>query len=121
MSDNKLILPCDVSKVSDGYHTFEELYEHRCSLMVALMQSNLDISWWSRYHDDGSKFDGWIIVGMILPLGNITYHIPEKWIDSLKLIPEHVRAPKWDGHTSADVVVRLANFIGVETKQASSV
>ena len=24
------------SKISDGYHDFEELYEHRCRLFVAL-------------------------------------------------------------------------------------
>jgi hypothetical protein len=109
--DNKLTLPCDVSKVSDGYHTFEELYEHRCALMVALMLCRPDRSWWSELHDDGSKYDGWLIVGMDLPGGTITYHIPEKWRDRLAVIPWQPRAPKWDGHAPSDVVMRLADFI----------
>ncbi len=109
--DTKLILPCDVSKVSDGYHTFEELYNHRCTLMVALMLSNREKSWWSEYHDDGSRFEGWLIVGMDLPHGPITYHIPEKWKPDLARITHCVRAPKWDGHKSVDVVERLEGFI----------
>lgn len=105
--DNQLTLPCDVENVSDGFHTFKELYEHRCTLMVALMKSNQAISWWSLLHADGKMFDGWIIVGMDLPSGVITYHIPEKWAESLGGIRELPNAPEWDGHTASDVLARL--------------
>ncbi|MET4695217.1 hypothetical protein V5J35_000855 [Endozoicomonas sp. NE40] len=44
--DNKIILPCDVSQVSDGYHTFAELYDHRCLLWVNVLQSNKPFSGW---------------------------------------------------------------------------
>lgn len=111
MSDNKLILPCDVGNVSDGYHTFKELYEHRCTLMVALMYSNKEFSWWSRLHADESAFDGWIIVGMTLLGHQITYHIPDKWVEMLEGISELKKAPVWDGHTSQDVLSRLKTWI----------
>jgi hypothetical protein len=37
---NTLILPCPVGQVSDKYHTFDELYHHRQTLFVQLMNSH---------------------------------------------------------------------------------
>ena len=51
----------DPGKISDGYHTFEELYAHRIMLFICLMKSNKDISWKSRVHGDGTSLDGWFI------------------------------------------------------------
>ena len=69
-----------MGEVSDGYHTFDELYEHRHSLMLALMRCLPYCSWFSRCHDDGSSFDGWFICGIDLPRANgtVTYHLPER-------------------------------------------
>lgn len=102
----------DCGNISDGYHTFNELYDHRCALFIALMRSNPEISWRANNHDDGSSFDGWFIAGMHLPSGDITYHLPiDKWnlLDN-KCIQTSLRAPKWDGHTPADVVERLLKW-----------
>lgn len=93
--------------ISDGYHTFAELYEHRISLFVALMKSHRDISWAAKEHADGSGFEGWFIAGMDLPTGAITYHLPNEWWSELDDIPLLERAPVWDGHSSSDVVNRL--------------
>lgn len=101
----------DMGEVSDGYPTFNELYDHRCHLFAALMNSNRGISWKSRLHADGSAFPGWIIAGMHLPTGDITYHLPETMWDTLDAIGERTRAPDWDGHTSADVVKRLRSWL----------
>lgn len=49
-----LYIPCDPGEISDGYHTFNELYQHRCALFLALMASNPSIS----KHHDGSEWDG---------------------------------------------------------------
>ena len=103
---------CDASKVSDGYHTFEELYEHRCYLFAALMRSNPKLSWRANNHDDGTIFDGWFVCGIHLPTGDISYHLPvDMWqkLDNCG-ITTTLRAPKWDGHTAADVVNRLKQF-----------
>jgi hypothetical protein len=48
----------ETDEISDGYHTFGELYDHRAALFIALMLSHPDISWFSDKHDDGSVFDG---------------------------------------------------------------
>ena len=108
--------------ISDGYHTFDELYEHRHSLMLALMRCLPYCSWLSRCHDDGSSFDGWFICGIDLPSrlitsdansGNtITYHLPERlWASAVATGAETLdKAPQWDGHTASDVITRLLRF-----------
>ena len=37
----------DMGEVSDGYHTFNELYAHRVRLFSTLMRAHPDKSWWS--------------------------------------------------------------------------
>jgi len=104
-----LILPVDASKVSDGYHTFEELYEHRCLLFIKLISCCPHYAWYSLKHEDGSEIKDWFIAGIQLPTGMITYHLPDKYwhhIQETKAV-ELEYGMKWDGHTSQDVVKRL--------------
>ena len=103
----------DIGNTSDGYHTFNELYEHRHHLFLALMKSHPDISWAAFAHEDGSCYYGWIVAGMHLPNGDISYHLPDKFAETLEKIgiPVATHAGHWDGHTAADVVKRLAAFI----------
>ena len=98
----------DKGNISDGYHTFNELYEHRHMLFAYACKDN-PLAWKARKHDDGSMFDGgWFIAGIDLKCGTITYHIPEKhW--ELFDCRELEYAPAWDGHTADDVIVRLRN------------
>lgn len=108
----KLILPCDVGDVSDDSHSFTELYEHRNLLFLALL-SLIDNSWYSELHSDGTSYDDWFIAGVELNSGEqITYHLPNKHLKLAAVNLTHLeRAPEWDGHTSADVLERLATWI----------
>lgn len=110
---NLTIPVTNVGQVSDGYHTFEELYSHRYMLFICLMKSNPSISWRANNHDDGSSFTGYFIAGMELPTGNISYHLPIGYWNHLDYsgIRTSNKAPKWDGHTSEDVVNRLNRWI----------
>ena len=102
-----------LGKVSDGFHTFDELYAHRAHLFVAFMRSNPEISWRANNHDDGIMYDGWFIAGMHLATGDISYHLPlDMWI-LLDGIATTLRAPKWDGHSSEDVLKRLKSWIAL--------
>ena len=102
----------DTNKISDGYHTFGELYEHRITLFIALCASKMDSAhsevWRSKLHSDGSNFDGWFVLGVGKEKGHqITYHLPmSKWHDT-EFAEDLERAPEFDGHTSADVLERL--------------
>jgi hypothetical protein len=97
-------------QISDGYHTFDELYAHRILLFISLMKCNKLISWKSKLHNDETGYDGWFIAGMNLFSGNITYHIPDTFWDILSDIPTLDKAPEWDGHTSEEVIKRLNNW-----------
>lgn len=100
--------------VSDGYHTFEELYAHRDALFLNLCLAHKDKAWWSRYHSDGTEAfgNGWVIVGIgTKPGKQITYHINTRdllfWDNFRTEIKELDFAPLWDKHTPEDVVWRL--------------
>lgn len=100
-------------ETSDGYHTFNELYEHRMVLTAALMRSHPDLSWKSRHHHVGGDpmFEGYFIAGMDLPTGTITYHYQLKhWqlFPGVRVLPH---APEWDGATPADTIERLKSWI----------
>lgn len=108
----KITIECEVGKISDGYHTFDELYAHRCTLFAALMKCNPELSWKSEFHFDGSRFDDWFIAGMNLPSGVITYHLPmDQFWQKLNVIKTLDNAPEWDGHTSDDVIKRIISWI----------
>ena len=97
-------------QISDGYHTFDELYAHRVRLFSALMSAHEDKAWWSHRHHDGSKMDGWIIAGIKTPGGMVTYHLPESEIPNLPAWLELDRGMAWDGHTADDVLERLKSL-----------
>lgn len=111
----RVAVECEIGKVSDGYHTFDELYEHRCLLFLAWQKYFPSYrAWKSRKHNDGSSFEGWFIAGVDLGAsgGQITYHIPETYWDLCRA-PERETAPEWDGHTSADVIERLRDWLAL--------
>lgn len=111
---------------SDGFHTFKELYDHRIALYIALMFAYPERSWFASHHDDGTNLDGWFIAGMHIPTGDITYHLPNvpyfNMVGANKEIEYRHFAPKWDGHSSADVVSRLNSWsanMGLSRKLAN--
>ena len=113
----------DDMQVSDGFHTMDELYEHRITLYIALCRKigglmNLSPEkplfnkvWRSKVHSDGSVFEGWFVLGIGIEEGKqITYHLPlHKW-EETGFAEELDKAPTFDGHTPADVITRLATL-----------
>lgn len=97
--------------ISDGYHTFGELYEHRAALLVTVMVLRPDIAWMAVLHDDGTTVPGFFIAGLDTPKGQISYHVKRDgpWWNLLKEsgIKPKERAPQWDGHTPEVALARL--------------
>lgn len=123
-------------KLSDGYRTFDELYEFRKMYNAALFNKwaepwrdlqqfknathpelktayrnaegkyKVHKSW--RHHDGELCFGGgWFIVVAMLPTGQISNHYKAEDWDLFK-IPEAEKALfPFDGHTPADVIERL--------------
>lgn len=121
-------------EISDGYHTFNELYEFRKVYNAALFnewaksakvigwknpvihenpiyEAKYDVhkSW--KHHDGELCFGGgWFIVVAVLPTGQISNHYEAKDWDLFK-IPEVEKAKyEFDGHTSNDVLQRLLSL-----------
>lgn len=110
--------------ISDGYHTFGELYNHRIALYMLLAKQIAYPSrngeyckgdspvWKSKAHSDGSVWEGWFILGIYKSKGQqITYHLPMSEWDKCYFAEELEKAPEWDGHTSEDVLVRVNSLI----------
>lgn len=127
-----LDLPSDfIGKVSDGYHTFDELYEFRKAYNAALFNE-----WASEWHKaciskellhisqfPTPKFDvhkswrhndgelcfggGWFIVVAVLPTGQISNHYKAEDWELFKMPEWPVAKYEFDGHTGQDVLNRL--------------
>lgn len=127
--------PDEIGQLSDGYHTFDDLYRFRM-LYHAAFVNQLDarefendrhpmtarrrpstVKSWK--HSDGEPCfgGGWFIVVTHLwdsvdgkPAGQISNHYEaEHW--DLFQVPEVEEAPVFDGHATADVVERLEKFL----------
>ena len=102
--------------ISDGYHTFDELYEFRMVYNAALFnewyEQNKYETHKSKKHYDGEECfgGGWFIVVAILPTGQISNHYELKHWDLFKI--EEVDKAKYpfDGHTPQDVIKRLKSL-----------
>jgi hypothetical protein len=102
--------------ISDTYHTFGELYDHRMAFNVALTRAinklgKKDLyAYKSMKHSDESMFEGMFIVVIQSPLGQISYHYNlDRW-DNFAL-PVYQKALEYDGHTSEDTIERLIHLL----------
>lgn len=98
--------------MSDGYHTFDELYEHRVLLWLTVCQR-----WAEHVSFVADHFDGWDLVRLDIDGIQIGYHIPNKYRDFLRQNFQPISAEEsdatFDGHTGADVLERLKKLMGM--------
>lgn len=109
--------PVDVGEVSDGYHTFNELYRYSMLYNAAffnlLARSGQVEVCKSRRHSDGEKCfgsDDWFIVMAILPTGQVSNHYESKYWDLFD-VPERETAFEYDGHTPNEAADRLKKYL----------
>ncbi len=118
----------NIGEFSDGYHTFNELYEARMAYNVALFNEwasqaeytssgfeilpvKHDVHKSQRHHDGELCFGGgWFIVVANLPSGQISNHYEMKHWDLFRVPAVEKAKYEWDGHTSEDVINRLKSL-----------
>ena len=129
----------NIKSLSDGYHTFDELYEFRKMYNAVLFnewateneeekENRIAVNkkhgtlrqFYPKYdvhkswrHNDGELCfgGGWFIVSAMLPTGLNSNHYKEEDWDLFK-VPEVEKALyEFDGHTPQDVLVRLKSLI----------
>lgn len=115
--NTKLILSEEYGKVSDGYHTFDELYHHRAILFAVICNNNPELAWKSKLHDTGDMYDGMFIVGIDTPKGQATYHYDIEPYWNIFNVKELDHAPKWDGHTPNDAIMRIASLADINLQE----
>jgi hypothetical protein len=112
------LLMKETERVSDGYHTFSELYEFRKVYNALLFNEwykqgkyQVHKSW--RHHDGEKCFgnDGWFIVSAMLPTGQITNHYKKEDWDLFQVEETPKALFEFDGHTSEDVLERMIRLI----------
>ena len=112
---NKLINDerVDSNVISDGYHTFGELYEFRKVYNAALFNdwANRGVN---QVHKSWKHFDGelcfnggWFIVVAILPTGQVSNHYEAKDWDLFQCHESETAMYEFDGHSPNDVLNRL--------------
>jgi len=92
----------NISQISDGSHTFEELYYHRMILFAMICNTYKDKAWKSWRHSDDTMFPDYFIVGITTPDGDYSYHYHKDYWSEFK-VHKLVRAPIWDGHEPSDI------------------
>jgi hypothetical protein len=110
------------NELSDGYHTFNELYDFRKQYNAALFNE------WAKSGDGNgnAKYQvhksvkhyngelcfggGWFIVVAILPSGQISNHYKMSDWDLFQVPITEKADFEFDGHTPQDVLVRLASL-----------
>lgn len=93
----------DKSLISDGSHTFDELYYHRMVLFSIICNQNKKVAWKSWKHDDDTMFDDYFIVGITTPEGDYSYHYHKDHWGKFN-VKQLLNAPAWDGHEPKDIV-----------------
>lgn len=105
----------DIGEISDGYHTFNELYKFRMLYNAAFLNLFVrqgGIAYKSRKHNGGEEIFGgkYFIVVANLPSGQISNHYENGYWDLFD-VPELPEAEKFDGHTPNDVIDRLGEYL----------
>lgn len=100
--------------ISDGYHTFEELYYQRMMLtkavaLAAITNFDKDAVYRSKLHSDGTMYKDFFIVVFNTPEGNFSYHYHMMYWGVFDFLKELPNAEEFDGHTWKDVT-RLQSF-----------
>jgi len=100
--------------ISDGYHTFDELYEHRCLLFLNLCLLTPEKCVFK------IDYGTWFCLYYETEFGQISYHLPNKYIDLIVGKIKRDDNHKWDGHDSENVITRLELLASKKWRQRIS-
>jgi len=99
----------NMGEISDGSHTFNELYYHRMMLFAIICNTYEENAWKSWQHADNTMFDDYFIVGITTQEGDYSYHYHKDYWNMFKVL-ELENSPVWDGHKPSDID-RLLNLL----------
>ena len=108
--------------ISDGYHTFKELYDYRMAYN-ALWVNEIHRSGNSgkyklhkslKHHDGELCFGGgWFIVSLELPTGQVSNHYEDKFWDLFNIPETEKSVLAFDGHTPEIALNRMLKYLEI--------
>ena len=103
--------PDKMGIISDGYHSFDELYYQRMMLtktvaLAAINKFGKYSVYRSKLHSDDTLYKNHFIIAFNTTEGNFAYHYPMYYWDSFDFLKELPKAEKFDGYTW-DEITRL--------------
>ena len=101
-----------VKNISDGNHTFADLYFQIMNLLSVICSCYPELSWKSKKHFDEKNdpmFNGCFIVGINTPNGVATYHFKLEYWDEFP-IKEIEHAPQYDGYSPEESLSRVKSL-----------
>ena len=102
-----------VKKVSDVYHTFEDLYKREMILfrLVSSLCPKLCFKTLKHYDEENDPmFDGDFMVGIYTPLGPASYHFKLKYLDAFSHIELQDHGPRYEGYSEDEKNERI-NYV----------
>jgi cobalamin biosynthesis Mg chelatase CobN len=109
----------DTNQVSDGSHTFGELYDQRARLFaLATALSPIAVHRSHRHHSDDAPMEPGFFLAWTMAPGlsdgplPVSFHIAVKHWHLFDHAVTQDHAPAWDGHAPADVMGALDAWIG---------
>ena len=106
----------DIGSLSDGYHTFDELYEFRKVYNALLFnewakQGKYKVHKSTKHRSGEECFGGgWFIVVALLPAGQVSNHYKMEDWDLFQVQETALPLLPFDGHSSKDVLERLKSL-----------
>ena len=109
--------PDKTDDISDGFHTFDELYYQRILLtkavaLAAINNFDKDSVYRSKLHSDGTMYKDYFIVVFNTPEGNFSYHYHIAYWGVFDFLTERPNAEEFDGHTWKDITGLHSFFNG---------
>ena len=98
-----------IGQISDGSHTFDELYHHRTTLFSIICNTYKEKAWKSWLHEDGTMYKDYFIAGVTTAYGDYTYHCHKDYWSAFQ-VKVLENAPAYDGHLPEDLH-RLVSLI----------
>lgn len=97
--------------ISDGYHTFDELYDHRNLLFIHLCVMT---PWRAKWRP---HYPGWPVLFLEMENGKqISYHVPDRFLPLFEKViaKDKEEEYQYDGHTSEDVKSRMIDLLSAK-------
>ncbi len=96
-------------EISDGYHTFDELYDHRCLLYLTWLVQEQRLGSERRVYFVRNHYPNWDLLVAYINDEQVSYHIRIYYRDILEKHFKEVdeKEHEFDGYTPEDVADRL--------------